>query len=287
MVSFRCHLVRFALTGAALASSFAFADQWYVNQNGSLLEISYGTSGNQPQYAALDLNSSYLRLNYGPSSGWGTSVDTMPIFWSGGSLFQGYGVNYSTQTVGPNLEITLDGSEDGLSTHETVTIAPPSGNSITADVSASTTGTVALDSRPGEAFKPVFLSSMYDSPTVWDASDAFAGSSSYAFPSGGWIVGPSPVVSESVFGLHGGTSTWKTNAPTMTVTFPNPIQVAGWLTTDSNPNDDNVGYWAASDTVLSSWNYQLRASAAVPEPATMILVGGALTLAIRKKRSNR
>jgi len=41
-----------------------------------------------------------------------------------------------------------------------------------AKVNASTSGSVLIDSRPGEAFKPVFLSSMRVSDTQWDARAA-------------------------------------------------------------------------------------------------------------------
>jgi hypothetical protein len=38
------------------------------------------------------------------------------------------------------------------------------------------------------------------------------------------------------FGLLGGTSSWKTNAPTIQVTLDRSLQVTGWVTQDINPN---------------------------------------------------
>ncbi len=279
---------RFLVLSAALfCGAICSADQWSTSTSGSLLQFNYGSGGNTPQYGVLDLTSSYFRMNYGPASGWGTSILTMPSYWSGGSLFQGTAVVASTQVVGANLVLTVDGTSNSLHTHETITIAPPSGNAITAQVAATTSGTVALDNRPGEAFKPVFLSSMHESPTSWDASSAYVGSTTYGFPSGGWIVSPSPVISGTVFGLLGGTSAWKTNAPAVQITLSSPMQVAGWVTTSSNPNDDNVGLWAASNTVLSSWNYGITVSNAVslpvPEPG-MLGFGAFLLLPFLPRR---
>jgi hypothetical protein len=35
-----------------------------------------------------------------------------------------------------------------------------------------------------------------------------------------------------------------------------------WVTKDSNPNDDNGGFWCASTKVLLSWRYALTYEAA-------------------------
>jgi MYXO-CTERM domain-containing protein len=284
------HIFKPALVAATLLGAFhvATAQQWFTSQSGSLLQFNYGTASNAPQYGVLDLSSSYFRMNYGPTSGWGTSVDTMPSYWSGGTLYQGYGVSASTQTNGADLVLTVDGASNGLTIHETITVAPPSNGSIAANVAASVTGSVTLDgNRPGEAFKPVFLSSMHDSSTSWDASAPFVGSQTYGFPNSGWIIPPSPVVAGTQFGLLGGTSNWKTNAPTVTITFPTQEQVAGWLTSDSNPNDDNVGFWAATTTVLPSWNYQVLVNSATspaPEPCSMAALGLGVVGLIRLRR---
>jgi hypothetical protein len=103
-------------------------------------------------------------------------------------------------------------------------------------------------------------------------------------------VGPSPEVANTRFGLYGGTSSWKTNAPTTTVDVSSGLQIAGWVTTDTNPNDDNVGYWAASDHVLGSWQYTVTSAPGLPtpEPGTLgsFVVGavGAVALARRRRR---
>jgi hypothetical protein len=34
------------------------------------------------------------------------------------------------------------------------------------------------------------------------------------------------------------------------------------VTSDANPNDDNISLWAASTSVLPSWSYRIAASKA-------------------------
>jgi hypothetical protein len=119
-----------------------------------------------------------------------------------------------------------------------------------------------VDIRPGEAFRPVFLSSMNVSDTSFDCAAVIVGDTKYPMPNGDVLVPGAPVVSSKSLGLVGGSSAWKKNAPTVTVTLSRPMQIAGWVTPSSNPNDDNVGLWAASDSVLREWSYRVRAEAA-------------------------
>jgi hypothetical protein len=147
---------------------------------------------------------------------------------------------------------------------------PPTDTTITATVVTSVQGSIPLDNRPGEAFKPVMLSSMYISSTQWDTHRAYADSQSFPIPLSGWIIAPQASVMANTFRLEGGTSTWKKNAPTVRINLSQPMQVAGWVTPITDPNDDNVGLWAASDTILSSYTYQIvvsRATALSPSNA--------------------
>ncbi|MHB9023149.1 MAG: hypothetical protein ACYC7E_03105 [Armatimonadota bacterium] len=230
---------------------------WLVTQDGDILEIAYGSGTNYPQYAALHLDSSYFRLNTGPGSGWGTSVVVMPSFWTGGVYYQGTPITAQYATDGTNLIISIDGTLAGLHSEGDIRLSPPAGNAIAAQVSMTTSGVVTLDNRPGEAFKPVMLSSMHISASQWDAQSAFIGAQSYAIPASGWLV--DPPVAGTTFGLEGGTSTWKTNAPTVEITFPTSRTITGWVTSSADPNDDNIGFWAASDQVLTSWQYDIVA----------------------------
>jgi hypothetical protein len=159
--------------------------------------------------------------------------------------------------VDGNLRITVSGSVEALSFSGTVLIHPPAEGRIRAEVSITTEGDVTLDPRPNEAFKPLMMSSMRVSDRQWDASGAYVGGEQLAIPEDGWIA-PTPV-SGKTFGLKGGTSEWKTNAPTIEITLPEVMPVTGWVTRSTDPNDDNVGWWPASDTVIREWRYTITA----------------------------
>lgn len=259
----RRYLILFVMLCALLSP--ASAQTWLVRQRGTILEIACGSGSQFPQYAALHLDSSYFRMVYSPQSGWGTSVVLMPAFWSGGRYHQGVPVTASWRTEGSDLLLLLSGTIASLQVSLEVRLSPPVKNSLVARVKTlSVTGNVVVDNRPGEAFKPVMLSSMHISATQWDTRAAYIEGRIYNLPSNGWVVYPARTGSR--FGLIGGTSSWKTNAPTIEVVLhqPRPLQITGWITYSTNPNDDNVGFWAASSQVLREWQYTLRATVTHP-----------------------
>jgi hypothetical protein len=231
---------------------------WAVVQRGNVLAIHYGSGTHMPQYAALHTDSSYFRLIYGPDSGWGTSVVLLPSFWSHGTYFQGAPITTSWRTDANDLVISFSGTVSTLSASGEVRLAPPGPDSASAVVSVTATGTLSVDRRPGEAFKPLMLSSMQVSPSQWDAHSAFVENQVYQIPDGGWIIEP-PQPGRR-FGLEGGTSNWKTNSPTVTVVLDTERQVSGWVTSTNNPNHDNLGVWPASEEVLPSWKYTIVAT---------------------------
>lgn len=276
------------LAGASLAQGAdLFSDaNWQVKTsatNPALIEIfrAYGT--NWAQVAALHTDSAYFRLNYGPGSAWGTSVDIMPSFWSGGAYYQGTPVTVSGyKDKSSNLTFTVRGGRTiapgkTMQTAVNVTLSQPSLAHVSARVSATNVGTgITLDDRPAEAFKPCFISSMWDSPTVFDSTSIgsstwnnVAGWVYFPYPTGtGWILDPSKTWTANNLVVKGGTASgWKTNAPSMafanmaiksgTTLLPNQVQ--GWITQDSNPNDDNVGFWYASSVIPTNWSYTLTA----------------------------
>lgn len=254
------------LTSANAASQpqgNATTNTWSVSQNGTILQIGYGSGTNFPQYAALDLSSSYFRMVYSTTSQWGTSIILLPALWSKGSCpmdyCQGAPITAVWQTMGANLTLSIQGTIATLQVASRVMLTPPANNVFVAQVSTTVTGTVKLDNRPGEAFKPVMLSSMHISSTQWDSQAAFIGTQTYSFPSDGWIIQP-PIIARN-FGLQGGTSTWKTNAPTIEVTLNQGRQITGWVTQSNDPNSDNVGYWCATNKVLPSWSFNVTAEA--------------------------
>jgi hypothetical protein len=237
------------------------AAQWSARitetDNGRVLEIGYGSGTNFPQVAALHLNDGYLRLNYGADSGWGTSVILPPALWSGGVYYQGAPVQAAWRSLGSDLLISFSGTIAGLQFSGSVRLVPPKPDrdSIAARVTMSVAGDVALDPRPGEAFKLVALSSMHVGADTWDAHHAFADGQEYLLPDSGWIV--QPPAAARVFGLAGGTSSWKTNAPSVKVVFAGALPIAGWATSSSDPNDDNLSLWSASDAIVRSYSYDL------------------------------
>jgi len=253
-----------APAGAVSPGGSAAAKTWSVTTVGSQLQIGYGSGTNFPQYAVLDESSGHFRVINSTTAGWGTSVILLPALWSKASCpadyCQGAPVRATWQTSGAKLVLSVHGTIATLKVAVTVSLTPPAHGTLVARVSAKVTGTVTLDSnRPGEAFKPVMLSSMHDSSTVWDARDAFTGTHVHQFPPSGWII--HPPVTTADFGLQGGTSSWKKNAPTIELTLTRKQPVTGWLTADANPNDDNVALWWAASKVLPSWSFTLTAEA--------------------------
>ena len=228
------------------------ASSWSVRQNGTVVEIAFGKGTDHPQYAALHTESGYFRMNTGPGSGWGTSIVVLPAFWSGGIYYQGGRTSATWSTAGDALLISFSATVSALVVQGQIRLEPPTATSLTATVTVTVDGAVAIDRRPGEAFKPVFLSSMHILPNVWDAQV-------FPIPDEGWIA--QPPVQASAFGLTGGTSSWKIRAPTVDVLLDQGLQVTGWVTRTADANADNVGFWAASDDVLRRWQYRLRASA--------------------------
>jgi hypothetical protein len=202
-------------------------------------------------------------MNSGPDSGWGTSLILLPAFWSGGVYYQGAPVSATHYVDMDRLVLDISGNIQGLQATIQLVLFSPESDRLVAHVNAETSGSVPIDNRPGEAFKPLFLSSMHISDAQWDADTAVVDGSEVAIPAQGWLIPPTPPVSASTFGLLGGTSNWKTSAPTIQIEMNTPIQVAGWVTNSVDPNDDNLGLWAASDQVLDAWNYTVTAEKAV------------------------
>jgi len=235
--------------------------RWVAGTSANSITLYFGNGTTFPEYVAIDTCSSYTRFVYGPLGGWGSSVILAPVFWTADGLQQ---VSYIDTQININCDqilILLTGTLAGLSFSGTLNIDPPANNKLTAHVSMTTSGTVTLATdRPWEAFKPVTISTMYESSTVWDADYATIGSDTYPLPTSGWVVaGP---VATTHLGVMGGSSSWKTNAPTVVIDLAgvsSPL-VTGWMTQSADPNDDNGSLWAATTEVQSSWNYDITVS---------------------------
>ena len=126
-----------------------------------------------PRGRRADVRSGYFRLVAGTT--WGTSIVLPPPFWSGGVLWQGVPIKATHRVDGDRLVIEALGERHGLTLRLDVTLSPPGDGRIAAEVSGRSEGKVALDARPGEAFKVVMLSSMRVSPKEFDASAVLIG----------------------------------------------------------------------------------------------------------------
>jgi exo-beta-1,3-glucanase (GH17 family) len=250
-----------ALDSAAIAwvarTRVPSSGAWGLMKKGGILEVASSNGTEFPQYAALHAKDSYFRMNYGPGSDWGTSAILLPSFWEGGKLHQGAPITTICKHDGADLLLSIAGNISSLRVRGQVRLSPPPQNMLSGRITMNASGNLNLDHRPGEAFKPVMLSSMHVSGEQWDASSAYVDARTFQIPDSGWII--QPPITGSVFGLKGGTSQWKINAPTIEVKLDESRPITGWVTPSQNPNDDNVGLWAASDSVMHSWQYTLVA----------------------------
>jgi hypothetical protein len=240
-------------------ASAASTDSWSAAQRASIVEVGFGGGVDFPQYAAFHTDRGFLRLNYGRESGWGTSVIVLPSFWEAGRYCQGARISVAYSPEVTDFVISFSGSISGLRILGEVRLAPPTTNLISCTISVATDGDLRLDRRPGETFKPVVLSSMHVSTDQWDAELVEIDSEPFRIPESGWIVRPAVIGNR--FALRGGSSTWKTHAPSVQIELDRRLEITGWKTDSSNPNDDNLAVWAATDRVLPCWTYTVTATA--------------------------
>ncbi len=239
--------------GKDTASFLHGRSTWVASRRGEILELAYGKGAYHPQYAALHLDSGYFRMIYGKGSEWGTSIVVVPSFWEKGVHYQAARVEASCRQENDDLVISVVSRIGGLCVEGTIRIHPPAADSLAATVAMSCSGSIDLDDRANETFKPLLLSSMYVSKNEWDASRAVAGAGSYNLPEDGWIF-PGAAV-DSRFGLVGGSTPWKKNAPSVEITLDRPLVITGWVSRTDDPNCDNVGLWASAANVLPEWKY--------------------------------
>lgn len=239
------------------ATTRASANSWSVAQRDRIIEVGYGSDSDFPQYAALHTDSSFLRLNYGPRSAWGTSITLLPSLWSGGFYYQGAHITVDWRNGTTDLDVLFNGSIHTLQVQGHIRLKPPGVHSISGTVTVKVDGEVHLDCRHGEAFKPVALSSMQVSADYWDARSAQIGSQSVQIPDRGWLI-KSPAFGRR-FALKGGSTVWKTNAPTIELVMERAWELTGWKNASFDPDDDNLSLWAATDRVPRYWKYAFTA----------------------------
>jgi len=244
-------------------STESLSCRWNLTQHEDILELGYGKGGDFPQYAALHLNDSYFRLNYGPGCGWGTSTILLPVFWETGKRGPTQGSRIRVEECkleGRDCDLFFSGIIASLEAHGQLHLMAPRSDSISVLVRLSLDGKVTLNHhRSFEMFKPVMLSSMHIAADKWDAKSAFVGRQSFQVPDRKWII--QPCATGRTFGLRGGRSKWQTYgpAPTIQILLDKPMTITGWVTPSDDPNDDNIGFWAAPDGMLRSWQYRITA----------------------------
>lgn len=244
------------------ASPLLLKREWVVTLSGSELQFAYGTPNKRTQYGALDLNSGFLRLRHSGSADFGTALLLLPAFWSDGVYYQGADpgapLTQAWREEGSTLVLTLTAAAHGLAVSTVVQVAPPDNGVITAQVANTITGDAPIDSRPGEAFKPILLTSRHAGPADWAAQSAFIQNRVIPLPAADWIAPSQPALSATLFGLLGGIPDGKAGAPTVQVTLSEPFPVTGRI----NPAapGDNVSLWAASDAILRAYQYQVSVS---------------------------
>ena len=251
--------------------------KWTITHTNNIAEIFFNPDpyslDNGPQYGALHTDSSYLRLNYGPTSSWGTSIILFPAFWKkenkSSKYYQGAPIIFKARPdfISGALIISFDGKNQGLTANGLLTIEPPDNIKLKASVEIQTqiTPSFELDTKnhPDEAFKPAFLSSMRISQNYWDAHNAVIDNQNYEIPFENFIL--NAPINSNMFGLEGGLSQWQAenqNFPAISasIILDRAMNIQGFVTASNNPNDDNVGLWAAVDTVLNEWGYDIIVS---------------------------
>ena len=262
-----CDFDIFPGTLIPVAPGSACGPYWDVvkDSQNDIIRVTYGWHGHHPEYACLHMDSGFLRMNYGPQSSWGASIIVPPCFWAGdpGDLYQGELndlLTYDWHTEQRDLVLEIQGSIYTLNFIGRIRFFPPTGDSLSAEIDMYVSGDADLSYRPGETYKPVMISTMHISDEEWDVQLAYVSDQTFEIPDEGWIVHPPAL--DSFFGVMGGTSEWQANTPTVEITMDDTRQITGWVDPDTNPNNENVGFWAATDYIVRSYSYAVVARAA-------------------------
>lgn len=232
---------------------------WSV-KDGAVIEIGYFINGRYPQIFALHKNDGAMRLTYLPDGSWGTSVYPLG-YWHDGYV-KGITINkFDYHEQGSNLVLELTASTQDIDTiNYIIVLYPPRDNSTRARVEMAVSNTIELDNRPiqGEAFQLAVLASMNIGNNLWDAKQAYAGVTVVDTPDSEFIF--DNVIRTTEFGLIGGTSDWKENAPTIKIISDRDVYIQGWVTPSADPDDDNIGMWGGLDEMVLSWSYEVEST---------------------------
>lgn len=177
------------------------------------------------------------------------------------SYYQGVpeSFSYAASVVGETLYVDCKAEILGVQVDLDISFSPPAEGKFDARVWVEAVFPEDFFLAPRfDAFKPVMLSSMRISETLWDCVTAVAGEQLVDVPYEQGLVLEMPVLADS-FALVGGTSDWKEHAPTIEIELNQEMEIQGFVTASEDPNDDNIGYWAATPGAIESWAYTVHA----------------------------
>lgn len=233
---------------------------WSV-KDGAVIEIGYYIDGGYPQIFALHKNDGAMRLTYLPDGSWGTAVYPLG-YWHDDYYVKGITIdNFDYHEQSSNLVLELTASTQDIDTIDyIITLYPPQDNSTRANVEMTISNTIELDNRPvqGETFQLAVLASMNIGNNLWDAKQAYAGVTVVDTPDSEFIF--DNVIRTRKFGLIGGTSDWKENAPTIKIISDRDVYIQGWVTPSTDTDDDNIGMWGGQDEMVLSWSYAVEST---------------------------
>jgi len=280
-------------------NNWFWAETTYTNSYGKFceLQIFYIQGTDTTQYATLyifsitpmeserDTSGGYFRMETGKDCAWGISIIVLPCFWgyksksnTVDSLYQGARlISCSGSTSDDTLLISYTAEyypfkKDGTKrdtlyiNNGLIKLFPPKNNTLSALVSYRVSGNFDLfDKGYHQNFQIVKLSSMrLFHHTEFDTDTAYVDNKPYPIPDSLWIIEPSEVKKGYIWGLNGAPHKWSeydkyTPAIRITLGSTNSSFIQGWVTKSSNHDDDNVGYWAAEDSIVRNVKYQVIA----------------------------
>ncbi|MFZ2955886.1 MAG: glycosyl hydrolase family 17 protein [Candidatus Ozemobacteraceae bacterium] len=250
------------------------------------ISFTYGSGADFPVRGVLYKTDSHFRLTPTRDMGaWGSSFIIAPSYRKpDGSSTQFMPLtNVSCAIDGNDLIVGFSGACEGLTATGILRIFPPGENRLEASVSLEVAGDPAMGLNggvEGSGFQVARIESMHVDDSQWDCSSAIVGGGDGGreFPIatlGTWLFPPSLGLTATRFGLRGGFSQWKPNAPTSLIELQSPLKILGYAKVTSDVNDDHVGIEACSGEVMHSYSFRIISSAEGP-PAQLATVSATI-----------
>ena len=259
------------------------------------LEIAHLTDDgtDQPTVAVL-YASGYVRLKPNadpiPPIPFGTSAVLGPAYWSGGVYHHNPTLESVYVATGwlPNgpLRLRIIGTNGNLAVEYEVTVPAPSDHLTRWHVAQTYTATTGITLDAGrlanhEGFKLAQFSSMFVNQSGscgggsggchdadgarYIATDGARRQVAFANVGGGWVFSSTNALGDVwLDALHGDDQSWQGNTPNVRLALDalpaaGTITPQGWISTTTDPNQDNVGLWLHDDGV-TGWSAGQSAS---------------------------